>query len=170
MYNSSTNNLALRHHHTITIYLLFITFIQPTYPVHGHSAWFEADKAEIILTSSEETSGSDVTNNGYAPLSIAARSPIECVLKCRAKSLTPFYTDNVIRHTQLAGVDEVKCFCLKKSTDKQINSGEEQSNIFPIKGNTFAELSQVSCIFPIFHIIRRFKIIGLRTLICRFLM
>ena len=151
MYNSLKSNIfTFGNRQTSTIrYFLLITILQATNLVHSQDAsWFEPEETEMILTS-----GGDTTNS-YAPLSIAARSPIECVLKCQAKSLTPFYADEdtTIRFKGFVGgrVDGGKCFCLKNSPDKQIDSGGGTSNVFPVKGNIYTKLSQVPLYFILF--------------------
>lgn len=150
MYNSLKSNIfTFGNRQTSTIrYFLLITILQATNLVRGQDAsWFEPEETEMILTSEQETSGSDTTNS-YAPLSIAARSPIDCVLKCQAKSLTPFYADDDTR-IHLKGfvgvrVNGGKCFCLKNSPDKRIDSGGgKTSNVFSVKGNIYTKLSQV---------------------------
>ena len=151
MYNSLKSNIfTFGNRQTSTIrYFLLITILQATNLVHGQDAsWFEPEETEMILTSEQETSGGDTTNS-YAPLSIAARSLIDSVLKCQAKSLTPFYADDDTR-IHLKGFVGVrvyggKCFCLKNSPDKRIDSGGgKTSNVFSVKGNIYTKLSQVS--------------------------
>ena len=106
----------------------------------GSGTWYEINETEIPLTSNEEVISQ------YVPHT-PARSSIECSLKCKIKSLVPFYEEDLAVVGTGKKNNVGKCYCLPNQEAIVLLS--TTNSLLPVKGKLLTKVFKVSTIYSL---------------------
>ena len=105
----------------------------------GSGTWYEINETEIPQTSNKDETSQHVPHT-------AARSSIECSLKCKIKSLVPFYVEDLATVGTGKKNNGGKCNCLKMADREALVISKTTNSLLPVKGKLLTKVFKVETI------------------------